>query len=128
MFEAMSGTLLSAEERARVDDLRRPDHEVILGVWDLLLTSPEADIAETVDTALAGYLDHPTPYLALFGLDPGEEYAAWLGHRMPGAWSNSGPTTVTIRTSSIPTGSSLVSPSSGVSDPVQGRRRTRPWR
>ena len=85
MFESMSGTLLSPEERSRVDDLRRPDQEVILGVWDLLLTSPESEIAETVDTALAGYVDHPTPYLALFGLDPGDEYAAWLEQRIPGS-------------------------------------------
>ena len=59
-------------ERARIADLRRPDHDVILGVWDLLLTSPEAEIAASVDAALAGYRDHPTPYLALFGIDPGD--------------------------------------------------------
>jgi pimeloyl-ACP methyl ester carboxylesterase len=34
---------------------------------------------------LAGYADHPTPYLALFGIDPGPGYAEWLARRVPGA-------------------------------------------
>ncbi len=85
MFEAMSGPMLSGDERGRIGALRRSDHDVILGVWDLLLTSPEEEIEATVDAALAGYLDHPTPYLALFGLDPGDGYAAWLAGRIPGS-------------------------------------------
>ena len=39
----------------------------------------------TVDAMLAGYADHPTPYLALFGIDPGPGYAEWLARRVPGA-------------------------------------------
>jgi pimeloyl-ACP methyl ester carboxylesterase len=85
MFEAMSGTLLSGDERGRIGALRRPDQAVILGVWDLLLTTPEEEIAASVDTALVGYVDHPTPYLALFGLDPGDGYASWLAERVPGS-------------------------------------------
>ena len=85
LFDAMSGAMLSDEERARVGSNRRPDQDVVLGVWDLLLTTPEADIADTLDAALAGYVQHPTPYLALFGIDPGEGYADWLGERIPGA-------------------------------------------
>lgn len=85
MFDAMSGTMLSADERGRIGALRRPDHDVILGVWDLLLTTPEDEIEATIDTTLAGYLDHPTPYLALFGLDPGIGYADWLAERIPGS-------------------------------------------
>jgi pimeloyl-ACP methyl ester carboxylesterase len=94
MFEAMSGTMLSGDERGRIAALRRPDHDVILGVWDLLLSSPEDEIESTVDTALAGYLDHPTPYLALFGIDPGDGYADWLDARVPGSvvelWADHG--------------------------------------
>ena len=67
LFDAMSGPLLSDAERARVGSLRRPAQDVVLGVWDLLLTTPESDIAATVDALLAGYADRPTPYLALFG-------------------------------------------------------------
>jgi pimeloyl-ACP methyl ester carboxylesterase len=94
MFEAMSGSLLSGDERGRVDALRRPDQDVILGVWDLLLSAADDEIATTVDTALAGYLDHPTPYLAVFGIDPGPDYAGWLDTRVPGAtvelWADHG--------------------------------------
>jgi pimeloyl-ACP methyl ester carboxylesterase len=85
MFEAMTGTLLPAGERSRVDNLRRPSHEVVLGVWDLLLTSPDDEIAAVVDAALAGYIERPTPYLSLFGLDPGGAYAEWLADRIPGS-------------------------------------------
>jgi pimeloyl-ACP methyl ester carboxylesterase len=94
MFEAMAGTLLSGDERGRIAALRRTDHDVILGVWDLLLTAPEDEIEASVDKALAGYRDHPTPYLALFGLDPGDGYADWLAERIPGSavelWADHG--------------------------------------
>ncbi len=94
MFQAMSGPLLSDAEGVRVRANRRPDHAVVLGVWELLLTSPESDIAAAVDAALAGYIDHPTPYLALFGIDPGAGYAEWLAERVPGAsvetWADHG--------------------------------------
>ena len=94
MFQAMSGPLLSDAEGVRVRANRRPDHAVVLGVWELLLTSPESDIAAAVDAALAGYIAHPTPYLALFGIDPGAGYAEWLAERVPGAsvetWADHG--------------------------------------
>ncbi len=85
LFDSMSGPRLSDAERGRVGSIRRPDQEVVLGVWDLLLTTPEADIAATVDAMLAGYAERPTPYLALFGIDPGGGYAEWLAGRVPGA-------------------------------------------
>jgi hypothetical protein len=34
---------------------------------------------------LAGYADHPTPYLGLFGIDPGPGYAEWLQGHVPTA-------------------------------------------
>jgi len=85
MFDTMSGELLSPEERERLNELRRTDHRVVLGVWDLLLSAPVDEIAATVDAALAGYAANPVPYLALFGIDPGEHYAEWLATRVPGA-------------------------------------------
>ena len=94
MFETMGGPLLSESERVRVGSNRHPEHDVVLGVWDLLLTAPESDIAAAVDAALAGYGDHPTPYLALFGIDPGPGYGEWIARRVPGAvvetWADHG--------------------------------------
>jgi pimeloyl-ACP methyl ester carboxylesterase len=82
MFEMMMGDRLSTAEADRVNALRRADHEVVLGVWELLLTEPAEQIAATVDAALAGYADRDVAYLALFGLDPGDDYADWLGERI----------------------------------------------
>jgi pimeloyl-ACP methyl ester carboxylesterase len=94
MFEMMMGELLSGDEQARISSLRRADHDVVLGVWELLLTQPVDEIAATVDAALAGYDDRNVPYLAVFGIDPGDSYAAWLAQRIPGStvehWADHG--------------------------------------
>ncbi len=65
-----------------MNDLRHADHEVVLGVWELLLTEPVDQIAATVDAALSGYSGRDVPYLALFGLDPGAGYGDWLRERI----------------------------------------------
>ena len=85
MFEMMMGDRLPADELARINELRRAEHEVVLGVWELLLTEPVEEIAATVDGALAGYADRDVPYLAVFGLDPGDGYGDWLTARIPGS-------------------------------------------
>jgi pimeloyl-ACP methyl ester carboxylesterase len=94
MFEMMMGDKLAADEVARVNDLRHVDHEVVLGVWDLLLSEPVDQIAATVDAALSGYSGRDVPYLALFGLDPGAGYADWLRERIAGStveyWADHG--------------------------------------
>jgi pimeloyl-ACP methyl ester carboxylesterase len=94
MFESMQGDLLPHAERDRIGANRRADQEVILGVWDVILTQPVDEISQTVEMALAGYSNRPTPYLALFGIDPGEEYGAWLADRIEGAlidvWTDHG--------------------------------------
>jgi pimeloyl-ACP methyl ester carboxylesterase len=94
MFELMMGDKLPAAEAARVNGLRRASHEVVLGVWELLLTEPVESIAATVDSGLSGYAGRDVPYLALFGLDPGDGYSAWLAERIPGAvveyWADHG--------------------------------------
>jgi len=82
MFEMMMGDKLADAEVARVNGLRHADHEVVLGIWDMLLTQPADEIAATVDAALAGYAGNHVPYLALFGIDPGDGYADWLGLRI----------------------------------------------
>jgi pimeloyl-ACP methyl ester carboxylesterase len=85
MFETMMGDLLEASEAKRINALRRADHEVVLGAWELLLTQPVEEIAAAVDVALRGYGGRAVPYLALFGLDPGDGYGGWLAERIPGA-------------------------------------------
>ena len=85
MFEMMMGDKLPVDEQTRVNGLRRADHAVVFGVWELLLTQPVETIAATVDAALAGYTDRDVAYLALFGLDPGVGYAEWLVERIPGS-------------------------------------------
>lgn len=78
LFSDMRGSLGDAEFE-RVGALRRPDQTVVLGVWEMMFTMSEDEIAAVVDAALAGYGD--VPYLSLFGIDPGSDYAAWLkGH------------------------------------------------
>jgi pimeloyl-ACP methyl ester carboxylesterase len=92
IFEMMMGDQLAADEIARVNGLRHADHEVVLGVWELLLTRPEDEIAATVDAALAGYAGSDVPYLAVFGIDPGDGYGPWLRERIPNStveyWTN----------------------------------------
>ena len=53
---------------------------------------PVDEIAAAVDAALTGYGGRTVPYLALFGLDPGDGYAAWLAGTFPEPRSNTGPT------------------------------------
>lgn len=85
MFDSMIGEQLSDEERQRIASLRRSEHDVVLGVWDVILSHPVGHVEATVDAALAPYREHPVPYLALFGIDPGQGYASWLADRVPGA-------------------------------------------
>jgi pimeloyl-ACP methyl ester carboxylesterase len=78
LFQDMRGGL-GDEEFERVSALRRGDQTVVLGVWEMMFTMSEAEIAAVVDGALADYGD--VPYLALFGIDPGPDYGRWLaGH------------------------------------------------
>lgn len=85
LFASMMGDKLSADEQERINGLRRADHEVVIGVWELLLTQPLEAITATVDAALAGYAAGDVAYHALFGIDPGDGYEAWLTERIPGA-------------------------------------------
>lgn len=85
LFQQMAGERISPTERARVDGLRRPDQDVVLGVWELILTMPAEEIATVVDGALAGYSDVEVKYLSLFGIDPGAGYADWIESHIAGA-------------------------------------------
>ncbi len=94
LFDQMSGPLLSDAERARVGALRRADQSVVLGVWEMMFTMTDTEIAAVVDAALAAYAGRTVPYLSLFGIDPGADYAEWLGAKIPGAevevWTDHG--------------------------------------
>jgi pimeloyl-ACP methyl ester carboxylesterase len=91
VFEFMVGELLPADERERLVAIRRPDQEVVLGVWSILLDLPAEVVQAAVDRSLDGYA---VPYLSLFGLDPGDGYASWLAARIPGStcelWADHG--------------------------------------
>ena len=90
IFEQMAGPLVGPE-RARVDGLRNAEQDVVLGIWDLVLTSPAADL-DAVTENLAGSIT--VPYLSLHGIDPGPDYSEWLTGLIPSAtvevWADHG--------------------------------------
>jgi pimeloyl-ACP methyl ester carboxylesterase len=81
MVASLSGPL-SAEERARIAQHARPEQDVVLGVWDLVLTTDAAALDELVRSGTRAIT---TPYLALHGSDPGADYRAWLEEAIPTA-------------------------------------------
>ena len=85
LFELMAGEKIAPAEMARVNAARRPDQNVVLGVWEMILSMPAEEIAAVVDGALTGYADLDVPYLSLFGIDPGDTYAEWVGSHIAGA-------------------------------------------
>ena len=94
LFEMMAGERIDPDEMTRINAQRRPDQNVVLGVWDLILTSSVEEITAVVATALAGYRGRHVDYLSLFGIDPGEGYADWISSYIPGAvtevWADHG--------------------------------------
>lgn len=74
VFGSMTGALAAAELR-RVEALRRADQSVVLGIWGTVLDSTPAELDAQV-SALTGGIT--VPYLALHGIDPGNDYEAWL--------------------------------------------------
>lgn len=81
VFDQMAGPL-TGSERARVEGLRRSTQDVVLGVWDMVLTSDSAELDAVVDQLAAAIT---APYLALHGIDPGADYPDWLAQRIPSA-------------------------------------------
>jgi pimeloyl-ACP methyl ester carboxylesterase len=85
LFELMAGGKIAPAEMARVNVARRPDQDVVLGVWEMILSMPTEEIAAVVDGALDGYSGIDVSYLSLFGIDPGEGYAEWVRSHIAGA-------------------------------------------
>jgi pimeloyl-ACP methyl ester carboxylesterase len=81
VFEQMVGPL-DERERSRISAIRQADQQVVLGVWDLVLTSTPVELDAVVD-ALAGSIT--VPYLSLHGIDPGPDYEPWLTSRISSA-------------------------------------------
>jgi pimeloyl-ACP methyl ester carboxylesterase len=81
MFDALAGPL-TGDDRALVDAQRRADQAVVLGTWETVFTSSEADLDATVAQVGAQIA---VPYLAIHGADPGDGYASWLAGVVPSA-------------------------------------------
>ena len=82
VFDGMSGAL-SGDPLERVRAIRRPDRDVVLGTWALILDGEPAELDAALDGLFAGVGDRP--YLSLHGIDPGPAYADWLQTRIPRA-------------------------------------------
>lgn len=81
IFDQMAGALTGAG-RQRVEWNRNAEQDVVLGIWDLVLTASVDELDATVD-ALAGAIT--APYLSLHGIGPGPDYGAWLSSRVSSA-------------------------------------------
>jgi pimeloyl-ACP methyl ester carboxylesterase len=66
---------LAANERARIEAGGSLEQDVVLGVWDLVLTTSAPDLNAQVEAALRAIT---APYLSLHGADPGPDYPEWL--------------------------------------------------
>ncbi len=90
VFDEMAGPL-AGSERERIDGLRQAEQDVVLGIWELVLTAPAADL-DAVTESVASSIS--VPYLSLHGIDPGDDYAAWLRGLIPTAtvevWADQG--------------------------------------
>src|SRR3954451_12509437 len=82
VFDGMSGAL-AGESLARVRAIRRPDRDVVLGTWALILDAEPGELDSALDGLFTAVGDRP--YLSLHGIDPGPEYADWLRARIPRA-------------------------------------------
>lgn len=82
MFASLYGELDPAEV-ARLEALRSPEKDVVLGMWSPLLDLTPDELAATVAEVTS--LPAGTPYLSLHGIDLGPDYAAWLTSVIPSA-------------------------------------------
>jgi pimeloyl-ACP methyl ester carboxylesterase len=82
IFDLMTGEMLDADTQARLSARRSiARQDVVLGVWDLVLSSTDEELDATTDGVGAAIT---APFLSLHGLDPGDDYDAWLAERIGG--------------------------------------------
>lgn len=90
IFASMAGPL-GGSAYDHIEGLRHGRQEVVLGVWDQILTTPVEELDGVVATMTAGIT---APVLSLHGIDPGPDYAPWLTTRIPTAvteiWADHG--------------------------------------
>ena len=80
VFDSMASPL-PAEVQAELDAHRDAARaEVVLGVWDLVLASSADELDAIVEAVLPTI---SSPYLAVHGADPGDDYRTWLTRLMP---------------------------------------------
>jgi pimeloyl-ACP methyl ester carboxylesterase len=83
VMDALGVDRLPPEVRERIEAKHRTArHDVVLGVWSMVLDSSPEELTATAEQLLGAVR---APYLALHGSDPGPGYAEWLGARVPGA-------------------------------------------
>nr|BAK74740.1 N-acylhomoserine lactonase [Microbacterium sp. StLB014] len=80
IFAQMAGGL-DAAELDRVNALRAPKQDVVLGMWRPLLDDSPEELAALVNRLTAVPAD--VLYLVITGLDAGPDYAAWLQQTIP---------------------------------------------
>lgn len=79
MFAGMTGMLSTADANALALK-RRPEQGVVLGTWAPILEAP-LEALEAMVSSLGAAVT--APYLAIHGIDPGDEYPGWLESLMP---------------------------------------------
>lgn len=91
LFDEMAGSALAEAERARIESLRSAKQDVVLGVWHDVIESDPADLRALVDATASAVT---VPYLNIFGIDPGPDYADWFAAAVPSAtttvWADHG--------------------------------------
>ena len=81
MFAQLRGPLGDGEA-ARLEALRRPDQDVVLGTWSAVLDLDADALDATIRTLSA---EVHVPFLSLHGIDPGPDYPRWLRGQIPQA-------------------------------------------
>jgi pimeloyl-ACP methyl ester carboxylesterase len=78
-FATLRGRLPD-DEWQRIEGIRSPDQEVVLGIWSTLLDTPTDDLDRANESLLSGI---EVPYFSFHGTDPGPEYLTWLKALVP---------------------------------------------
>ncbi len=80
LFKQYNGEL-GRDEGRRLQKLRAPQRDVVLGVWQQLIDDTPEELAAAVEELVS--VPGDVPYLVIAGLDPGEQYESWLQSKIP---------------------------------------------
>jgi pimeloyl-ACP methyl ester carboxylesterase len=92
IFTSLDSPMLSEEQRTELANHRtNARQDVVIGVWDIVFTTSDDELDAVIDQV--GPLI-TVPYLALHGIDPGDDYEEWLRERIHDAhlevWADHG--------------------------------------